>query len=158
MPVVDRKYESMSRIRVLIFAVAALTLAIAIPVVLRSVDQSSPRTHQDAQSHSEHHVLNSPQRDSTAVAGEVCDATAKAQEGSREIRVLVGVVDCHVASRVSARYTEDTTVAHTGHGRLATIGQWDCSSLYVDSRGRDPYLQCTDPTQNSFTIELPAAH
>ncbi|WP_397509286.1 hypothetical protein [Rhodococcus baikonurensis] len=139
----------MLRSRIPGYAVVALALTTAMAVGFHSFD---PHTHQRGHAPA---VANARAADAlaAAAAGDFCDLVRDANGVSSRVRILVGTVDCPDALRISARYIEKTSVHPTGHGRLASIDDWVCSSLYVDSRGINPFLQCTDFARNSFSIE-----
>lgn len=141
----------MLRSRIPGYAVVALALATAMAVGFRSFDTHTPE-HQHGHDPVE---IDARTADipSAAPAGESCDLVRDANGVSSRVRILVGNVDCPNALRISARYIETTSVNPTSHGRLASLDDWVCSSLYVDSRGTNPFLQCTDFARNSFAIE-----
>lgn len=148
----------MLRNRLLASSIVGLTLIVAILGGFGSDDEPPVRDRLQAQRPAERAVLTIVDHTDRAVAGEKCVLARDAGAGVSEIRVLVGVVNCSTASHTGSRYVNDTDVVRVGRGRLATIGEWSCSSLFVDSRSATPHLQCTDASQNSFTVltsELP---
>lgn len=130
----------MLRSRIPGYAVVALALATAMAVGFRSFDTYTPH-HQHGHDPVE---INARTADilSAAAAGESCDLVRDVNGVSPRVRILVGNVDCPDALGISARYIEKSIVLPTVHGQLASLDDWVCSSLYVDSRGTNPHLQC----------------